>query len=212
MNRGESIRTDWWQGPGVITQLFGERGPAGIHTGVDIGLASGTPITAGAAGKIVSVIHSDTGYGNYVVLQPDGVSRLQVYLAHLSDTVVQPGQHVSAGQLLGHSGSTGLSTGPHLHFEVREDGRPTNPVDYLIASVRSLTQWAAPGSPAAAASEAVNSAAGSAFSRITGIQHVNVRQAAVQAAAVGLVVLGVVVVIVDVSKGRVEQVARAAAA
>ncbi|GAB2732961.1 M23 family metallopeptidase [Kitasatospora kifunensis] len=129
--------------PGArISYLFGvpDSGyAAGYHTGVDFAVDSGTPVDAVGAATVVSATW-DGAYGNEVVLRlTDG--RFAQY-AHLSHLDVEAGQQVSAGQRLGASGSTGNSTGPHLHFEIRtvdRYGAVLDPVAYLTAhGVRDL--------------------------------------------------------------------------
>ena len=99
-----------------------------LHTGRDMAAPQGTPVHAAAAG---TVFYADwmSGYGNTVIiLHGNGISTLY---GHMSAISVQPNQHVSKGQIVGKVGSTGQSTGPHLHFEVRYDGSPGNPVNYV---------------------------------------------------------------------------------
>jgi len=124
---------------GTITQPFGPTSfalepPLGqyahFHTGVDIAAAYGTPVIASADGLVVSVQHTGVGYGNYVIVAHGG-GFLTLY-GHLADTTVMEGQQVTRGQLLGHIGTSGLSTGPHLHFEVRYNGAVVDPMRYLL--------------------------------------------------------------------------------
>lgn len=98
-----------------------------MHEGVDFGCPTGTPVAAAAAGRVVSAGWS-SGYG-YLVLVDHG-SIVTAY-AHNSRLLVSAGQHVEAGQIISMSGSTGHSTGPHVHFEVRVNGVPRNPELYL---------------------------------------------------------------------------------
>lgn len=115
---------------GPITSGFGYRHHPvlryrRLHTGVDIGAASGSPVYAAEAGE---VFHASWrgGYGRcIIVLHGGGMSTLY---GHLSRIDVQPGQSVARGQRIGAVGSTGMSTGPHLHFEVRRNGAPVNPL------------------------------------------------------------------------------------
>jgi murein DD-endopeptidase MepM/ murein hydrolase activator NlpD len=95
-----------------------------MHTGVDFGAPVGAPIFAAAAGEILTAGWC-RGYGRcIIILHGDGISTLY---GHCSAVLVQSGQFVRRGQLIGLVGSTGLSTGPHLHFEVRRNGVPINP-------------------------------------------------------------------------------------
>jgi murein DD-endopeptidase MepM/ murein hydrolase activator NlpD len=112
---------------------FGSRihpitGARAQHTGVDVAAPAGTPIRAAAAG-VVSFAGSRGGYGNLVIV--DHPRGLQTYYAHQRDLHISAGQDVAQGTLLGTVGSTGRSTGPHLHFEVRRDGVAVDPAPYL---------------------------------------------------------------------------------
>ena len=99
-----------------------------FHTGVDIAAATGTPILAALDGT-VSQAQRAGGYGLLVVLEHD--TTLSTYYGHQSRFAVKAGQRVTRGQLIGYVGSTGRSTGPHLHFEVRSGETTKNPDDYL---------------------------------------------------------------------------------
>ena len=112
----------------------GYHGYAG-HTGVDFACSSGTPILASKSGKVVisTALRYSNGnyrsYGEYVVISHgDGVMTLY---AHMSSRAVSVGQYVNQGETIGYVGSTGNSTGPHLHFEVRVNGKCVNPTQYL---------------------------------------------------------------------------------
>jgi hypothetical protein len=99
------------------------------HTGIDLGGKSGLPIVAAGSGTVtVSGYHPS--YGNYIVIGHGG--GLSTLYAHLSARGVSKGESVSAGQQIGLCGSTGNSTGPHLHFEVRVDGKTTDPRPYIF--------------------------------------------------------------------------------
>ena len=123
---------------GVLTQPFGPTSltlepPLGqyahFHTGIDIAAAYGSPVMAAADGLVVSVQHTSVGYGNYVIIAHGG-GLLTLY-GHLADTAVVEGQQVVRGQVIGHEGSSGLATGPHVHFEVRVSGAVVDPLAYL---------------------------------------------------------------------------------
>lgn len=119
--------------PGEITSGFGERvhpilGTVRMHNGVDMHADYGTPIKAGAAGEVVWAGWRE-GYGNTVIV--DHGNQYATLYAHQSVVHVALGETVSAGQTVGEVGSTGLSTGPHLHFEVRLLGVPVDPVPHL---------------------------------------------------------------------------------
>lgn len=120
-------------GPMKVTSPYGERmhpiiGEEAFHRGIDLNAHYGSPILAPADG-VVLYITRKTAYGNMVVLlHGEGIAT--VY-GHLWKFAVQPYERVQKGQLLGYTGNTGFSTGPHLHFEVRQDGEPTNPLEWL---------------------------------------------------------------------------------
>jgi len=118
-----------------ITSRYGVRvdpflGKPAMHTGVDFRAASGYPARATAGGTVVSAGYNG-GYGNMVEIDHgDGIT---TRYGHLSKILVKPGQVVSKGTIIGRAGSTGRSTGPHLHYEVRIDGSATNPMRYIRA-------------------------------------------------------------------------------
>ena len=101
-----------------------------IHTGVDLAAKAGTPVHAAGSG-VVSVGFDPSGAGLYVAVMVD--SRVRELYCHLSVALVVGAQHVAAGQVIGDVGSTGLSTGPHLHFEVQVDGRAVDPIVWLAS-------------------------------------------------------------------------------
>ncbi len=99
-----------------------------LHTGIDIAARSGTPIRCAGDGTVVHAARWG-GYGNCIIVDHGG--ELATLYGHCSRLAVTKGQAVTQGQVIGYVGSTGLSTGPHLHFEVRKDGRPVDPGPYL---------------------------------------------------------------------------------
>ena len=109
------------------------------HYGVDIGLHTGDTIRAAFDGVVrVSTGYRTGGYGNLIILRHS--NGLETYYAHLSRRMVEPGEQVRAGDVIGLGGSTGRSTGPHLHFETRYKGRAFDPeriIDFEHAAIRS---------------------------------------------------------------------------
>ena len=99
-----------------------------MHEGIDLGAAYGTPIAAAAAGTVIYAGWME-GYGNLTVIDHGG--GLATAYGHQSRIAVGIGQTVAQGDIIGYVGSTGHSTGPHLHFEVRVNGRAVDPLGYL---------------------------------------------------------------------------------
>jgi murein DD-endopeptidase MepM/ murein hydrolase activator NlpD len=126
-------------GYGVRSDPF--RGAAAMHAGIDLAGPSGTPIYATADGTITEAGWNSGGYGRLIKI--DHGRGIETRYAHLSSIGVAPGQRVTRGQVIGRMGSTGRSTGSHLHYEVRIDGRAVNPIpfmkstDYLLAMQRN---------------------------------------------------------------------------
>jgi murein DD-endopeptidase MepM/ murein hydrolase activator NlpD len=116
-----------WPVNGPITSPFGPRWGS-FHSGIDIGVPTGTPIHAAAAGDVI-YCGWESGYGNLVVLDNGG--NLATAYAHQSAIAVTCGQHVDQGQVIGYVGCTGHCFGPHLHFEVRINGQAVDPLGYL---------------------------------------------------------------------------------
>ncbi len=100
-----------------------------FHAGEDIGAPSGTPILAADSGIAAVYPDNGNGYGNYIMINHGG-GRVTLY-AHMSAFAISNGASVSQGQVIGYVGSTGNSTGPHLHFEVRVNGATTDPKQYF---------------------------------------------------------------------------------
>jgi murein DD-endopeptidase MepM/ murein hydrolase activator NlpD len=123
-----------------ITSKFGMRmhpllGYSRMHKGIDFGAPYGAPIMAATDG-IVGFAGRHGGHGNYVLLKHAG--NLMTGYAHMSRILVRVGAHVSSGQVIGYVGSTGLSTGPHLHYETYRNGIAINPRSLRFASVVRL--------------------------------------------------------------------------
>jgi murein DD-endopeptidase MepM/ murein hydrolase activator NlpD len=116
-----------WPVSAPVTSPFGWRWGR-LHEGIDLGAASGTPILAAAAGTVIYAGWMD-GYGNFVIIDHGG--GIATAYGHQSSIAVTDGQSVTQGQVIGYVGSTGHSTGPHLHFEVRVNGSAVDPLGYL---------------------------------------------------------------------------------
>ncbi len=119
--------------PGPITSGFGMRmhpilGYSRMHTGIDMSAPYGQEIKAGGAGRVILAAPYG-GYGNTVIIDHGG--GMTTLYAHQSQLDVSYGQEVAAAEVIGYIGTSGLSTGPHLHFEVRLGGRPVDPADYI---------------------------------------------------------------------------------
>lgn len=119
-----------WPVSGAVVSGFGPRWGS-MHEGVDIAVAEMTPIRAAATGTVVLLQSeaSSGGYGNFTCLDHGG--GLSTCYAHQTSFAVSEGQSVSQGDIIGYSGCTGHCYGPHLHFEVRINGSPTDPMGYL---------------------------------------------------------------------------------
>ena len=117
-----------WPVSGPVTGAFGEVRPGHIHAGIDIAVPEGTPIRAADSGR-VALMGWVGGYGNYTCIQH--TATMSTCYGHQSSFGTSNGASVSQGQVIGYSGNTGNSTGPHLHFEVRINGNPVDPMGYL---------------------------------------------------------------------------------
>jgi murein DD-endopeptidase MepM/ murein hydrolase activator NlpD len=122
-----------WPVDGSIASGFGPRthpiyGGSRVHTGVDISASQGTPIKAAGDG-VVRMAGVNGGYGNWTLI--DNGDGLATGYGHQSRIAVSIGEHVSTGEVIGYVGSTGASTGPHLHWEVRVNGNPVNPLGWV---------------------------------------------------------------------------------
>ncbi len=135
-----NARPSLWPVYGRILSSYGKRSDpfsseGDFHPGVDIDAPNGSNVKAGGDG-VVSHADWGAGYGRLVVI--DHGDGLQTYYAHLSRIDVLAGQEVRRGQLVGASGSSGRSTGPHLHYEVRNNGTPVNPYVFLARSATGM--------------------------------------------------------------------------
>ena len=119
-----------WPASGDVSSPYGLRwGGSDYHPGIDIANDCGTPIVATADGVVTDAGWNSGGYGNMVDIE-HGNGYMTRY-AHAESVVVSPGQTVKRGQIIAYMGSTGYSTGPHLHYEVRVNGKAVNPAGYL---------------------------------------------------------------------------------
>jgi murein DD-endopeptidase MepM/ murein hydrolase activator NlpD len=116
-----------WPVSGPITSPFGMRWGT-LHPGIDIGVPTGTPIHAAAAGKVIYCGWM-SGYGNLEMIDHGG--GIATLYGHESRVLAPCGAEVAQGQIIGYSGCTGFCTGPHVHFEVRVNGNPVDPLGYL---------------------------------------------------------------------------------
>jgi murein DD-endopeptidase MepM/ murein hydrolase activator NlpD len=134
---GSEFTPSLWPVIGHLTAGFGERldpfsGEGAFHTGVDISSQYGTAVRATADGVVVGA-EEHVGYGRLVVL--DHGFGVTTFYGHLSAFNVTPGQHVNRGDVIGYVGVSGRTTGPHVHYEVRINGAPVNPMRYLRSTV-----------------------------------------------------------------------------
>jgi len=130
-----------WPTAGEITTYFGEVGrfsPRG-HSGLDIAGPEGTAVVAADEGEILKAYWNEDGYGGLVIIgHPSGY---ETWYGHLESFDVEEGDQVKRGQEIGVMGSTGFSTGPHLHFEVRQDGQLCNPLTFLKEANLKPADW-----------------------------------------------------------------------
>lgn len=134
------VKTDaelLWPIVGPINSPFGPRWGK-FHAGIDIGSPSYQEVVAALDGEVIYADATKGGLGKAVVLQHG--NGLRTVYAHLSIIVAQEGDTVRQGQAIGGVGDTGRATGPHLHFEVRRNGTPANPEDYLPATIDELVR------------------------------------------------------------------------
>ena len=119
-----------WPTTGVVTSPYGLRwGGTDFHPGIDIANDMGTPIVATADGVVIVAGWNAGGYGNMVDI--DHGNGIMTRYGHASQVVVSAGQYVRRGQIIALMGSTGFSTGPHVHYEVHVNGQRVNPISYL---------------------------------------------------------------------------------
>ena len=131
------------------------------HGGVDYGVSVGTPVYAARAGVVQDHPEDPNGFGTYGKIE-HGDGRMSYY-GHLSSLIARPGDKVSAGDLIGYSGNSGNSTGPHLHFEVRDHGQSIDPINYLnnapdigVADSKSVSDVSSPSSSSSGTSHPIH--------------------------------------------------------
>jgi murein DD-endopeptidase MepM/ murein hydrolase activator NlpD len=128
LSRGASVKNPFYSpSEGIVTSSFGMRWGK-MHNGIDIGSPMGSPIYAAMDGK-VSCREWQDGYGNVIKIEHE--ANIETVYAHCSNMYVSVGEYVRRGEKIGEVGSTGRSTGPHVHFEIRVKGVPQNPLAYL---------------------------------------------------------------------------------
>lgn len=122
-----------WPIHGRLTSYYGARnlgmGTSSFHRGIDIAAPSGTAVAASRSGTVTYAGWSNQGYGNLVKIRHAGGA--ETWYGHFSAITVSVGEYVSQGDIIGRVGSTGISTGPHLHFELHENGRALDPLGTL---------------------------------------------------------------------------------
>ena len=114
---------------GYVSSTFGEVRSNSVHKGIDIAKDLGEDVSAALEGEVIYAGYNNGGYGNLIILQHN--NNMKTYYAHLSNIYVSVGEIVKKNDLIGAIGSTGNSTGPHLHFELRVDNNPVNPIKYI---------------------------------------------------------------------------------
>ena len=115
---------------GCVTSVFGEARNTSYHKGIDIAKPAGESVKCALDGIVTFAGYNYGGYGNLVIIQHE--DNMETYYAHLSDIYVSQGQSINEGDIIGAVGSTGYSTGPHLHFELRVGGTPVDPMGYIL--------------------------------------------------------------------------------
>jgi len=128
-----------WPIQGKVNSPFGPRGK-NFHKGIDIASPSYQEVKAAMDGEVILARNSRSGYGNVVVLRHD--SGFSSIYGHMNVIIAKEGEAVRQGQAIGGVGSTGKSTGPHLHFELRRQGRPLDPLPLLPMTIEELLEKA----------------------------------------------------------------------
>jgi murein DD-endopeptidase MepM/ murein hydrolase activator NlpD len=130
-----------WPTRGEITTYFGEVGPYSPrgHAGIDVAAPQGTPVLAMDQGEVLKAYWNEDGYGGLVIIgHPSGY---ETWYGHLSRFSVEKGEIVKRGERIGSMGSTGYSTGSHLHFEVRQEGQLLDPLNFLREANLQNADW-----------------------------------------------------------------------
>lgn len=118
----------WPVKKGTLTQKF--KSYSKKHDGIDISAGMNTPVYSAEAGRVIYAGRDFSGYGNLIVIEHAGSAWASFY-GHLNKFRVSEGESVSQGELIGLMGNTGRASGVHLHFEIRRNLKPVNPLDYL---------------------------------------------------------------------------------
>lgn len=114
---------------GYLSSYFGEVRAKSVHKGIDIAKNLGDSVNAALGGTVINAGYNNGGYGNLIIIQHG--NNMKTYYAHLSEIYVNVGDVVNQDDIIGAIGSTGNSTGPHLHFELRVDNQPVDPIKYI---------------------------------------------------------------------------------
>ena len=114
---------------GYLSSYFGEVRAKSVHKGIDIAKDLGASVNASLDGTVIKAGYNNGGYGNLIVIQHG--NNMKTYYAHLNEIYVNVGDKVKKDDVIGVVGSTGNSTGPHLHFELRIDNQPVDPIKYI---------------------------------------------------------------------------------
>lgn len=115
---------------GYMSSEYGEERYSSYHKGIDIAKNLGDDVNAAFDGKVITAGYNNGGYGNLIIIEHE--NNMTTYYAHLNDIHVEVGDIIKKGEKIGEVGNTGLSTGPHLHFELRISGEPVDPTDYIL--------------------------------------------------------------------------------
>ncbi|MEN8079265.1 peptidoglycan DD-metalloendopeptidase family protein [Clostridioides difficile] len=114
---------------GYLSSSFGEVRSTSVHKGIDIAKNLGESVNASLDGRVIKAEYNNGGYGNLIVLEHE--NNMKTYYAHLSEIYVKKGDIIKKDDIIGAIGNTGNSTGPHLHFELRVNDKPVDPIKYI---------------------------------------------------------------------------------